>query len=326
MKIGYPCINNSIPHTSPSKFRLVSYSENRLIQTVRDNLIHLNQILKYNVKNNLLFFRISSDLIPFASHPICKFSWYKFFQSEFKQIGDYIKKHSIRITMHPDQFVILNSPDNKIVENSINELKYHCKVLDTMCLDDTAKVQIHVGGVYGNKLEATDRFIKIYNNNSKLVSDDDDSIKRRLVIENDDRLYSLKDCLQINQQTGIPIVFDSFHHECYSNDEEQPLLLLQIALQKAMSTWKSTKDGLPIVDYSSQDIRNKGDNKSSRKGKHAKTIDTSLFRKFLKETEGLDFDIMLEIKDKEKSALKALEVAREHRSIVGPPSNAVVLS
>jgi hypothetical protein len=85
------------------------------------------------------------------------------------------------------------------------------------------------------------------------------------------------------------------------------------------------KDGLPIVDYSSQDTRNKEDNKSSRKGKHAETIDTSLFRKFLKETEGLDFDIMLEIKDKEKSALKALEVVREHRSIVAPPSNAVVL-
>ena len=323
MKIGYPCINNSVAHTSPSTFRLVSYSENRLIQTVRDNLIHLNQILKYNVKNNLLFFRISSDLIPFASHPICKFSWYKFFQSEFKQIGDYIKKHSIRITMHPDQFVILNSPDNKIVENSINELKYHCKVLDTMCLDDTAKVQIHVGGVYGNKLGARDRFIKTYNNNSKLVDDDDDSIRRRLVIENDDRLYSLKDCLQINQQTGIPIVFDSFHHECYSNEEQQ-LLLLQIALQKAMSTWKSTKDGLPIVDYSSQDTRNKRDNKSNRKGKHAETIDTTLFRKFLKETEGLDFDIMLEIKDKEKSALKALGIVRELRSIVAPAADVVV--
>lgn len=111
--------------------------------------------------------------------------------------------------MHPDQFVILNSPDNKIVENSINELKYHSQVLDTMGLDDTAKVQIHVGGVYGNKLEARDRFIKTYNNNSKLAAADD-SIKRRLVIENDDRLYSLKDCLQINQQTGIPIVLIAF--------------------------------------------------------------------------------------------------------------------
>lgn len=103
MKVGYPCINNSIPMNAPCTFRLTSYSESNLIQTIRSNLIHLNQILKYNVKNNLLFFRISSDLIPFASHPICKFSWYKFFQSEFKQIGDYIKKHNIRISIliHP---------------------------------------------------------------------------------------------------------------------------------------------------------------------------------------------------------------------------------
>ena len=114
MKIGYPCINNSISRNSPSTFRLASYSEHKLAQTIEGNLIHLNQILKYNVKNNLLFFRISSDLIPF----------------------------------------ILNSPNSKIVENSINELKYHCRVLDEMDLDATAKVQIHIGGVYGNKVEA----------------------------------------------------------------------------------------------------------------------------------------------------------------------------
>jgi UV DNA damage endonuclease len=92
MRIGYPCINNSIPRNATSTFRLASYSESRMIQTVKDNLIHLNEILKYNVKNNLLFFRIRSDLVPFASHPICKFEWYKLFQSELLEIGDYIKK------------------------------------------------------------------------------------------------------------------------------------------------------------------------------------------------------------------------------------------
>ena len=109
MKIGYPCINNSIPRNAPSTFRLASYSENRLVQTIKNNLIHLNRILKYNVKNNLLFFRISSDLIPFASHPICKLNWHRIFRSEFEEIGDFIKSHNIRVSMHPDQFVILNS-------------------------------------------------------------------------------------------------------------------------------------------------------------------------------------------------------------------------
>jgi UV DNA damage endonuclease len=162
--------------------------------------------------------------------------------------------------MHPDQFVILNSPNNKIVKNSINELEYHCKVLDAMRLDESAKVQIHAGGVYGNKQDAIDRFVKVYNNSNLLL---DDSIKKRLVIENYDHLYSLKDCLLINQYTDIPIVFDCFHHECHSNGEP-----LKTALRKAMSTWNKSRDGSPIVDYSSQYTGNEKDNKV-RKGRHA---------------------------------------------------------
>jgi UV DNA damage endonuclease len=305
MKIGYPCINNSILRTGPSTFRLASYSENKLIQTVKNNLIYLDKLLRYNVKNDLLFFRISSDLVPFASHPVCKFPWYMFFQTDLEQVGDYIKKHNIRISMHPDQFIVLNSPNEKIVQNSINELIYHCKVLDIMRLDETAKVQIHVGGVYGNKLKAIDRFIKTYN-----LQVLDSSIKRRLAIENDDRLYSIEDCLSIYKQTGLPIVFDSFHHECFGNSRE---LLMRDSLKRAISTWKKNKDGLPLVDYSSQDIAitsNDG-HLIVRKGKHTATLDLISFKKFLKQTQGLDFDIMLEIKDKEKSALKALDLVRK---------------
>jgi UV DNA damage endonuclease len=302
MKIGYPCINNSIPHTSPSTFRLASYSEDKLTQTVKGNLLHLGQILRYNVENNLLFFRISSDLIPFASHAICKLDWCGLFQSEFEQIGDYIRQQDIRISMHPDQFVILNSPNDTVLKNSINELRYHSKILDAMSLDTTAKVQIHVGGVYGNKIEAIDRFVKTYNNNSLI----DDIIKRRLVIENDDRLFNLMDCLKINKQTGIPIIFDSFHHELFCNGEP-----LRIALREALLTWKKKADGSTMVDYSSSNNSVKKEDSKGRKGKHAETIDVILFKKFLEETEGLDFDIMLEIKDKEKSALRGLKVVKE---------------
>lgn len=301
MKTGYPCINNSISRNAPSTFRLAFYSENRLFHTIQDNLIHLKQILQYNVKNNLLFFRISSDLIPFASHPICGLDWGRHFQSVFEQLGEFIKKYNIRISMHPDQFVVLSSPNGKVVESSINELKYHCKVLDAMGLDDTAKVQIHVGGVYGNKVKVINRFIRTFNDSGRFI---DNAIRRRLVIENDDHLYNLKDCLRINQQTGIPIVFDSFHHELYSNHEP-----LRIALQEAMLTWNRNRDGIPIVDYSSQNNAN-GKETRGRKGKHAKKINLTLFKRFLQETQGLSFDIMLEIKDKEKSALKALEVLR----------------
>jgi UV DNA damage endonuclease len=308
MKIGYPCINTSIERNTPSTFRLAFYSENRLIQTVEDNLKHLAKVLKYNVDHDLLFFRISSDIVPFASHPICKFDWDKQFQSEFKEVGDYIKKHHIRISMHPDQFVVINSPSEKIVNSSINELKYHCRVLDCMNLAETAKIQIHVGGAYGNKIDAIDRFVKIYNNDKNTLLDE--YIKRRLVIENDDRLYNLSDCLYINQKTDIPILLDIFHHECFNSGEES----LFSALKKAKSTWKKDKDGIPMVDYSSQnvmDILYHGMNRRTKKGKHTTAIDQILFNRFLKETAGLDFDIMLEIKDKEKSALIALELLRK---------------
>ncbi|HEY0579978.1 MAG TPA: hypothetical protein VGC75_04665, partial [Candidatus Nitrosocosmicus sp.] len=83
------------------------------------NLNHLYKILKFNLENNILFFRISSDLIPFASHPVCQFDWDSYFNSEFEEIGKFVTKNKMRISMHPDQFVILNSNSEKIVQNSV---------------------------------------------------------------------------------------------------------------------------------------------------------------------------------------------------------------
>jgi len=74
-------------------------------------------------------------------------NWFELFQSEFELIGIFIRKHGLRVSMHPDQFVILNSSNNMIIKSSISELEYNCKVLDAMQLDETAKVQIQVGGV-----------------------------------------------------------------------------------------------------------------------------------------------------------------------------------
>jgi UV DNA damage endonuclease len=194
--------------------------------------------------------------------------------------------------MHPDQFVVINSPKDDVVERSVWELEYHCTVLDEMALDSTAKIQIHVGGVYGDKRSATNRFIERYSFLSR-------SLKSRLVIENDDRSYSFEDCLSVYEKIGIPILFDAFHHQCLNNGET-----LRQGLQLSGSTWRKS-DGIPMVDYSSQQG-------GQRPGSHAKTLNRALFKKFLLETKGLDFDLMLEIKDKETSAFKALEILREY--------------
>jgi len=293
MKIGYPCINRGIGCTTNSTFRLASYSDERLVQKVENNLNCLLKILQYNVQKGFYFFRISSDLVPFASHPVCTFDWAGHFSPQLKKIGSFIRKHNLRISMHPDQFVVINSLKDDVVERSVRELEYHCTLLDKMALDSTAKIQIHVGGVYGDKRSAIDRFIERYNSLSK-------SLKSRLVIENDDRSYSLDDCLSVHEKIGIPIIFDAFHHQCLNNAET-----LRHALQLSASTWKES-DGIPMVDYSSQQ-------RGQRRGSHANTLNIKIFKKFLHETRGLDFDLMLEIKDKETSALKALEVLKEFK-------------
>ena len=290
MKLGYPCINRSVGCTANSTFRLASYSQANLIEKVSNNLECLHTILKYNVLNNMFFFRISSDLVPFASHPVLDFNWQEHFKDKFREIGDYIKKHNIRISMHPDQFVLINSSSEDIFKKSIADLTWHCEVLDLMKLDETAKIQIHVGGIYGDKVSAMERFIKRYNTLPEFI-------KKRLVIENDDKLYSLKDCLSISKKIGIPIVFDSFHHVCLNNGEE-----MSNALKMASETW-SQKDGILMVDYSSQEP-------DAKFGKHAEHIDIDDFKKFLNARKDLDFDIMLEIKDKEKSALKAIKLIK----------------
>jgi UV DNA damage endonuclease len=291
LKIGYPCINRSIGCTSNSTFRLASYSKENLVEKVTNNLVCLERILEYNLEKGFLFFRISSAIVPFASHPICKFDWQKYFKSHFKRIGDFIKKHKMRINMHPDQFIVLNSKDENIVKRSIKELEYHADVLDLLDLDETAKIQLHVGGVYGNKESAIERFCKTYKNLPKKVKD-------RLVIEHDEKSYSFKDCFDISKIIDIPIIIDTLHHEANNNGESfKDIMLL------AKKTWKKS-DGIPMVDYSNQA-------RGQRRGRHSESIHIKEFEKFLKEVKGLNFDIMLEIKDKEKSAILALNILKE---------------
>lgn len=288
MKIGYPCVNLSLKCTSNATFRLNSYTTEKLIRTIARNLNCLQKMLIFNVDHKLLFFRIGSSIIPFASHPICDFDWQTYFKKELKNIGQYIKNNNIRISMHPDQFILINALDKKILARSIAELQYHCDLLDIMGLDATAKVQIHVGGIYDDKSKSIERFIKHYRGLPV-------SIKKRLVIENDDHLYSVQDCLYIHKKTGIPVLFDNFHHQCFNHGES-----VKDALKLCIATWRK-KDGIAIIDFSSQQP-------NKRKGAHANHLNTQQFKKFLAATKDLNFDILFEIKDKEKSALKAKEI------------------
>jgi hypothetical protein len=126
-----------------------------------------------------------------------------------------------------------------------------------------------------------------------------DSIRRRLVIENDDRLFSVKDCLYIHEHTRIPILFDNLHHACLNNGE--PMIE---AMKQCFATWPNGQR--PLIDYATQQP-------GKRVGAHADHIDEAHFELFARETRDLQFDIMLEIKDKEQSAILAVPYAARER-------------
>jgi UV DNA damage endonuclease len=215
-----------------------------------------------------------------------EYDWQNHFKAKFKAIGNYIKKNDIRITMHPGQYTVLNSPRDRVYQNSLKELNYHTDIIDLLELDKSAKIITHVGGVYNDKQNSIKRFIKRYDSL-------EERIKNYYVIENDDKSYHVTDCLEISEQTGIPLIFDFYHHECHNTSERA-----QDVIGEVFQTWKSG-DGLPIIHYSSANLL---------KGKcsHADTIDLLHFKTFIASTLNFDFDLMLEIKDKEISALKAL--------------------
>jgi UV DNA damage endonuclease len=288
MRIGYPCINRTLPCSGSNTLRLRSYTDQRLLDIMAQNLDCLLKVLQFNVQHGLLFFRITSDLVPFDSHPVNQLDWASKFAAEFEEIGLFIRRNGIRISMHPDQFVVLNTPVPRVLNNSLAELRYHSRVMDLMNLDADAKIQLHVGGIYQDKSGSLERFIRRF----EVL---EENLIRRLVIENDDRLYNLQDCLHLHRRIGVPVLFDSFHHELFNEGET-----LTEALDLAASTW-GQDDGLPMVDYSRQN--------GSRRGSHAESLDAETFRSFLQASRPYDFDLMLEIKDKEKSALQALAAA-----------------
>ena len=289
MRIGYPCVNTSLGCRNRT-FRLKSYSEERLVETVQSNLECLRAVLEFNASHGLLFFRINSGFVPFASHEVCAFDWQACFRDKFASIGAFIREKGMRVSMHPDQFTLINSRDEEIFRRSCRELAYHADMLDLLGVDTSARIQIHVGGVYGDRAQSLRRFVS----RCGLL---EDKVRRRLAVENDDRNYTLRECLAVSGETGVPVIFDLFHHEVNCSGESTAE-----ALALAAGTW-SGGDGIPIVDYSTQ-------SPAGRRGAHANSLDTAAFLRFIGDSRDFDFDLMLEIKDKEKSAVRAVELIK----------------
>ncbi len=289
--LGYVSLPLSISITSSATITYTNYQKlskkeqkAKLDQLIRSNLGQLEDILFYNIRNNIHFYRLSSKLLPLVTHPLVSFSYYVPYKDLYNKIGKLINDHNMRVDLHPDQFAVLNSDRKEVVDNTINILKYHDKLL-SLCKIKNGKLILHVGSNQGGKEEAIKRFKE---NFYKLPA----NIKNRVVLENDDKVFQVLDVLALCQELKIPMVLDYHHFLCNNNKEK-----IEDYLEEIFATWKDTNLP-PKIHFSSPKNKTKKDFRS-----HSEYINGPDFMNFLKILKKVDcdVDIMLEAKGKDRA-------------------------
>lgn len=287
--IGYACLVIGERGTQISGCRLKNASVPKLRELTAHNLSALDRIIEYNIKNGIQLFRISSDIIPFGSHPGNLLDWKKEYANELARIGNKIKEAGLRVSMHPGQYTVLNSPNPAVVENALRDIAYHADFLDALLAGPSSKIVLHVGGAYGDKEKASDSFIR---NALRLPQE----FKHRIVLENDDKSFTVQDVLKICGATGIPTVFDNLHHKL-----NPPIAFKPEPEWIALcgETWRSD-DGRQKIHYSQP---------GETPGAHSKTINVEQFLDYYNRLPHKAIDVMLEVKDKNCSAMKCILAA-----------------
>jgi len=272
----------------------------RLARVSRSNIENTLRILKYSHALNIEVFRLTSKLIPLATHSeLNGWDYSTEFHDELKGLGEYIKSKNLRISAHPDHFTILNAIKPEVLEASIRDLDYHVNLFEALGLHDYKyKLVLHVGGAYGDKEKAIERFKQ---NFVKLP----DRMRKRIILENDDKSFTASDVLGICEELHIPMVLDVHHHKCANNGEP-----IEVLLPRIFKTWTNEVD-TPKVHFSSP--------KSQKEFRsHADYINYSDFMEFINVARIIDkdIDIMLEVKMKDKALFDLSDKLEQTKGVV----------
>ena len=265
--------------------RLRNATDERLRALITENLAALERVLAFLERNRIHLYRITSNLIPFASHPVNTIRWRDEYAGTFTRLGASMRRVGIRVSTHPGQYTVLNSPHDAIVRAAVAELVYHATLLDVFGMDTSCKIVVHIGGLYGgSEHEAMERFIAV----AKRLPE---AVRRRLVVENDDRLFDAEEALHVGRSVGIPVVFDWLHHQ--ANPCRRPAAAV---LPEIFKTW-TKPDGRPKVHLSSQAP-------GGPAGAHADYVDPADLMSFMQIAPATPFDCMLEAKQKDRAVLR----------------------
>ena len=240
---GLCCIFREVPikfHRTTAKYTAKLSADERLTRLSNiclHNAESLLEALKFCRLNGIGAFRINSQILPLKTHPQLAYEIEDLPQSTeivnaFKKCKTYCRQHNLRTSFHPDQFILLSSPNPEVTRRSIADLRYQAEVAEWVGAD---VINIHAGGAYGNKDEALERLIMRIGGLPK-------NVRRHLTLENDDRLYTPRDLLPVCEKLAIPLVYDRHHHRCLPDGRN-----VEDATQLALKTW----DREPLFHISS---------------------------------------------------------------------------
>lgn len=292
IRLGYVSISNALQLTTSSTITYSNYlkiddKEEKIDKIIKLNLYALNEIIKYNIKNNIHFYRLTSKLIPLATHENVNFDYIKKYKNEFNKIGKKIKESNMRVDVHPDQFCVINSTKKDVVDRSFKILEYHYNILQLLGIKNKVII-LHMGSNEFGKNNSIKRFI---NNFNKLPEE----IKNCIALENDDKVFNIDDVLYVCEILNIKPIFDVHHHNCNKGKYD-----IKIYLDKICKLWKGD---IPKMHFSSPKNNTKKEFRS-----HNDYINSNDFINF---TESLkyynkDVDIMIEAKKKDDSLFRLI--------------------
>ncbi len=298
IQLGLCCLNITLREQKPTVFA----SRGMIIRTIkekgidelksriRQNVLDVLTMMDWNEKNGIKVFRLSSMMFPHKTNPAVDDYDYDFVKDILKQIGEKSKKYNQRLTFHPGQYNVVGTPNPKVFQKTIEDLKYHADVLDLMGLDNNSVMVVHGGGLYGNKEATKKRWCEQY---MKLP----ENVRNRLVLENCEKCFSIQDCLDISDEINIPVVFDTHHYTCYNQlHPDETLQPADYYIPLILETW--ARRGIkPKFHVSEQG--------SGRCGHHSDYIEViPEYLLEIPEKYGVHIDIMIEAKKKELAIFK----------------------
>ena len=301
IQLGLCCLNTELREMKPPVFAsrkmiIKSIKEkgiDALKEKIKQNLRDVLTMMDWNEQNGIKVFRLSSELFPHKSNPKIEDYDFDFALDLLKEIGEKGKKYNQRLTFHPGQYNVVGSPNEKSFQQTICDLKYHADVLDLIGLGDDSVMVVHGGGTYGDKEETISRWCKNY---MRLP----DNVRKRLVLENCEKCFSIEDCLRVSKKVNIPVVFDTHHYACYNSmHPDQCFKSADYYIPDILDSW--IRRGIkPKFHVSEQ-----GDGRCGHHSDYIETIPEYLLE--IPKKYGVEIDIMIEAKMKEKAIKKLYE-------------------